>query len=272
MLTEGPETTLVGIWARRPEQAAELAAAHDGVAVFERYEALLEQCEAVALAVAPPAQPDLAVAAARAGRAVLLEKPLGLTLADAERVAGAVGEAGVGSILVLTSRFSDGTRAFVRDAAALHPFGGRASFVSGALLGGPYAGSPWRIEHGALLDIGPHAVDIVDAVLGPVVAVRAHCNRHGWVGLLLDHDGGASSEVTVCEHAPIDSITNVEVVGSGGRLFHDARAARGPSTWANLRADFARVARTGEPHECDAQRGLHLQRIVDQARQQLIRA
>jgi predicted dehydrogenase len=269
MLTAGPETTLVGIWARRPEQADELAADYEGVGVFDRYEALLDGCEAVALAVAPAAQPDLAVAAARAGKAVLLEKPLGLTLTDAERVAAAVAEAGVGSIVVLTSRFSDGTRAFLREAAGLHPFGARASFLSGALLGGPYSTSPWRIEHGALFDIGPHAIDVVDAALGPVVAVQASRNRHDWVGLLLDHEGGGSSEVAVCEHVPIESITDVEVVGTGGRLFHDARAARGPSTWANLRADFARVARTGEPHECDAQRGLHLQRVIDLASRQL---
>src|SRR5205814_2150967 len=116
-----------------------------------------------------------------------------------------------------------------------------------------------------LLDIGPHAIDLIDAALGPIVGVQAHRNPHGWLGLLLDHEGGASSEVSLCEHAPIESITDVEVIGTGGRLTHDARQARGPSTWANLRADFARVARTGEPHECDAQRGLHMQLVLHRA-------
>jgi predicted dehydrogenase len=268
-LGEGPETVLAGVWARRPEQARELAAERGGgLPVFERYEALLDVCDAVAFAVPPAAQPELAVQAARAGKAVLLEKPLGESVEAAEALAEAVGEAGVGSLVVLTNRFSDGTRAWLAGVPAIEPYGGRSCFFSGALVGGPYSTSPWRTELGELFDVGPHAIDIIDAALGPVVGVQAH-RRRGWVGLLLDHEGGAMSEVSLSCRAPIESITDVEVFGTRGRLALDARKTRGPSTWANLRADFARVARTGEPHECDAQRGLHLQRILDQAASQL---
>ena len=108
---------------------------------------------------------------------------------DRVLVLGASG--GVGSLVVFTNRFSDGTRQFLRDAAALQPFGGRACFFSGALLGGPYSVSPWRQEHGELLDIGPHAIDIIDAALGPITGVQGHRNRHGWLGLLFEHEGGA---------------------------------------------------------------------------------
>ena len=82
-------------------------------------------------------------------------------------------------------------------------------------MGGPYSVSPWRQEHGELLDIGPHAIDIVDAALGPITGVQAHRNRHGWLGLLFEHEGGATSDVSLCEHAPIESITDVEVIGTG---------------------------------------------------------
>lgn len=260
----GPETCLVGVWSRTAASARTLAATH-GVPTCDSVDALLDACDAVAIAVPPTIQPDLAVRAARAGKAVLLEKPVGVTVDDAERVADAVGEAGVGSLVTLTYRFRPHVEAFLAAARAGRWSGGRACFLSGAFLGGPYHRSPWRGEHGALLDVGPHVLDLIDAALGPVVDVRAAGRE--WVSLVCEHESGAVSDVAVsCSVAITPSRTEVELFGPDGDLALDARDCPREVWVAAIRERFAAVAAAGAtPHDLDVQRGLHLQRLVDAA-------
>jgi predicted dehydrogenase len=268
MLAAGPETRLAGVWSRTPESAAALAERH-GVPAYPSFGALLDDCEAVAFAVAPTVQPQLAVEAAGRGKAVLLEKPLAVDLAGAEELAAAVGAAEVGSLVVLTYRFAPAVRRFLAEANGFEAWGGRGCFLSGAFLGGPYAGSPWRQQHGALLDVGPHLIDLVDAALGPVEHVRAYGDPDRWVGLLLGHAGGAVSELSLSCKAGIEpSRTEVELFGPAGRLAV-SRDEVGTDLFAVLRSEFAHVARTGDPHPVDAGRGLHLQRILAAAAEQL---
>jgi predicted dehydrogenase len=99
MLAGHPRTTLAGIWARRADAADELAARHASRG-FESLDDLFGACDAVAFAVPPDVQADLATRAARAGKAVLLEKPIALDIEAAERLADAVGEARVGSLVL----------------------------------------------------------------------------------------------------------------------------------------------------------------------------
>jgi predicted dehydrogenase len=269
MLAAGPDTELAGVWARRPEAAAALAATH-GVTALERYEDLLEACDAVAFAVPPSVQAEMGVTAARAGKTLLLEKPLADDLAGAERLAGAVAEAGVGSLVVLTGRFAAGVRAFLAEAADFGALGGRGCFLSGAFLGGPFA-TGWRLERGALLDVGPHAVDLLDAALGPVTEVRAVGDRHGYVALTLEHEGGAVSDVSLCCRVAIEpGRTETELYGPKGMLAVDVRAAIGPETFAQIPVALAAAAADpGAPNPLDAARGLHLQRIIAEAERQL---
>lgn len=59
MLAAGPETRLACVWSRRPQAARALAAAHGSEGV-ESFDALLERCDAVAFAVPPDVQAELA--------------------------------------------------------------------------------------------------------------------------------------------------------------------------------------------------------------------
>ena len=264
VLAAGPETRLAAVWSRTPESAERLAVRH-GVPSVDRYETLLDCCDAVAFAVPPDVQPDLAVAAARMGKALLLEKPLADDVAGARRVAEAVAEAGVGSVIVLSYRFAPAVTQFIDAAKAAAPIGARACFLSGAFLGGPFANG-WRLTRGALLDVGPHVIDLVDRALGPVTNVRAHGDPHGWIGLLLEHDGGGRSEISLsCQVAIEPSRTEIEVFGPAGSLFLDARASVGPDAFAVMRREFAETARAGGGHPADAARGLHLQQVISAA-------
>ena len=65
-LAAGPETVLTGVWSRRSEAAAAVATPF-GVPVYDSFDALLDDCEAVAFAVPPDVQASLAPAAAADG-------------------------------------------------------------------------------------------------------------------------------------------------------------------------------------------------------------
>ncbi|MGX4652437.1 Gfo/Idh/MocA family protein [Micromonospora sp. SCSIO 07396] len=213
-----PRAELVGVWGRDPEKAAALATRH-GVPAFDDVDALLDACDAVAVALPPDVQAGIAVRAASAGRHLLLDKPLALTLTDADRLVAAVRAAGVASVVFFTQRFHPNVDGFLTAAAAA---GGwhhaRATlFASIYQPGSPYAGSSWRREQGALWDIGPHALSIVVPVLGQVTRVAALDGPGGMVHLLLTHDGGATSALSLTLDAPPAALTrDVVLYGDDG--------------------------------------------------------
>lgn len=266
-LAAGPDTRLAGVWARRPEASAELAAEH-GAPSFADIEELFDSCEAVAFSVPPDVQAELAMRAAQAGKAVLLEKPLAMDLEGARRLADAIGEAGVASQMVFTMRYTGAARAFLQQVRGLDAFGGYGSFVSSVLSGGPFA-TPWRLERGALLDLGPHIVDLLDAALGRVVGVRAHGDPLRWVGLMLDHEGGAVSEAAVSMAGAGDlPPARIEVYGRHGHALLDWSTV-GDDAFATMVAEFASTVRSGGGHPLDAQHGLRIQEILASANAQL---
>ena len=262
-LTAHDGVDFVGIWARRPEAAAEVA---PGVPIVDSVDALIDSVDAVAFAVPPEVQADLAVRAAEAGRHVLLDKPIAGTVDDAERLAAAVDRAGVGSMVTLTRRFAEETRSFLRSAGAQRTAGVTATWLSGALLGGEYAGSTWRHDGGALMDVGPHVVDLVEAVLGPVTDVpfaRRAVDSDTW-SITLDHDGRVS-QVTLSMRTPVrPSVLHVSASGPDGLVELQERTTPPDRCYAVLLDEFLESVRLGVPHECSVHRGLHLQRVLAQ--------
>ncbi|MEE4544825.1 Gfo/Idh/MocA family oxidoreductase [Streptomyces sp. V4-01] len=261
MLAAGPETTLTAVWARRPEAAALLAGAH-GAAVAGSPEELFDSCEAVAFAVPPAVQAPLAVRAARAGKALLLDKPLGADLASARTVAEAVGTAGVVSQLVLTKRYHPATRAFLAAAAAAEVTGARSCYLHGAFLDGEMA-TGWRLSEGALLDLGPHLLDLLDASVGPIARLRATGDPRRWVELTCEHENGAVSQASLSGSVRLPRArARVELLGAGEELTWDSAGAGHRESWPLLRSEFAAAVRTGVPSPLDAARGLRLQELI----------
>lgn len=264
MLAAGPETRLAAVWSRRPEAARALAAAN-GAEATETFDALLERCDAVAFAVPPNVQAELAVRAARAGKALLLEKPLALSLEPAERLAREAENAGIVTQLMLTHRYRRRTEAFLEQARGWDAMGARATFLSSAFLRGPYA-SPWRKEHGALHDLGPHAFDLLEAALGPIESVSGRGDPRRFVALACRHAGGAVSSLTLSGVAPVDpTVFRIDVCGAKGELAFDAVAASVEEPWAEFRRRFGRAFHERRSDPLDVRRGLQLQRLIDQA-------
>jgi len=264
MLAAGPETRLAGVWARRPEAARELAAAH-GVPAFESFDALLGSCEAVAFAVPPDVQAELGARAASAGLHLMLDKPLALELGDAERLTEAALASGVVTQLMLTHRFRAATSRYMEQVRASGAIGARLAFLSGAFVRGPYA-CPWRKERGALHDLGPHAFDLLEGALGPIVRITGRGDPRRWVSLACEHAGGAISEVSLSGVMQLpQTVFTLECYGPQGALAFDAVAASAESPWGAARRSFAHAVRGGERPAHDVRRGLELQRLIAMA-------
>ncbi|WP_425837184.1 Gfo/Idh/MocA family protein [Streptomyces fractus] len=266
MLAAGPETKLTAVWARRTDAARETAEPH-GATVAGSFDELLDHCEAVAFAVPPSVQAELAPRAAKAGKALLLEKPLALDLASAERLVDAIDEAGVVSQLVLTKRYHPTTRRFIEQARRTEVTGARSCYLHGAFLGGDFATS-WRLEHGALYDLGPHLLDLLDAAVGPIASIRATGDSRRWLELTCEHENGAVSQASLSGRVSRPrALTRVELFGPAPELIYDTAEIDHEECWPILRREFAEAVRTGRSGELDAHRGLRLQRLLTQAAQ-----
>jgi predicted dehydrogenase len=266
LLAAGPQTRVTGVWSRTAAHADELAS-QLSVPAFSELDALFDECDAVAIAVAPEAQPAIAEAAAKAGKALLLEKPLSADVAGAQQVADVVQATGVGALVMLSNRFNPALDQFVSDAAKVQPFGGRGCFISGAFLGGPFAHG-WRLERGAVLDIGPHLLDLLEAALGEIVDVSASGDPLGAVSVICTHATGASSSALMCCSAPTESRTEVEMFGARGTAMYDGRNIDHRLFADRLRRDLVAVAR-GADHPANVARASHLQRVIDEIEAQV---
>ena len=259
-----PGVDFVGVWARRPAAAQAL-----GAPVFTGYSALLDAVDAVAFAVPPAVQSSLAIQAAKAGKHLILEKPIAASLVDAEQLTRVVEAAGVGSVVLLTRRFAPETREFLAVATQHHWTAGTAMWLSGAALGGPYSASRWRQEQGALFDVGPHVLDLLDEALGAItdVALGRRDDASDTWQLVLDHAGGARSTVVLSLRTPVQpSVLQVAVHGREG--FHALSSRETPATdcYAVLLDELLAALDGGwSGHPCDVHRGLHLQRVIEQA-------
>jgi len=266
MFAVHPRTELTAVWGRRLVSAEEVAAPLGAVG-HDSFEQFLEDVDAVSFAVPPDVQAVLAVDAARAGKALLLEKPVALDLGAAEALAVEVGRAGVPTQLVLTWRYRPDVRALLSAVASSRALGGRGRFLTDGFLGGMFA-TPWRLDRGPLFDLGPHVIDLLDAALGPVVDIRAHGDPRRWVGLLLDHEGGAVSEASLTGHSPVDHPSAGVEVHTVDGVHEVDTSGFDPAVLATVVDEFVDTA-LGRPHSLDLGRGLHLQRLLARAARDL---
>jgi predicted dehydrogenase len=268
-LAASADAELAGIWGRDPAKTG-AAAARFGVAGHTDLDRLLAEVDAVAIAVPPDVQAELAVRAAAAGRHLLLDKPLALSLDAADRVADAVAAAGVASLVFFTLRFQPELAAWVEEAQRAGDWQGG----DGAWLGSvftdpdsPFAGSPWRRAKGALWDLGPHVLSLALPVLGPVERVTAGTGHGDTVHLLLGHAGGASSTLTMSQTVPMTAThIGLQVWGPRGR------SATPPVVLAHLAAMdeairqlAATVAAGRATHPCDVRLGRDTVAVLDAA-------
>ncbi len=284
-LATSPHAQLAGVWGRAPAKAEKLAR-ELGTRSYDDYDELLGSVDAVAIAVPPDVQALLAVRAARAGRHLLLEKPLALDLAAAEEVVQAVDDAGVASTVFFGARFHPATERWAQDAS------GAGGWHSAHVIHyydifrpeSHYRESVWRRERGALWDIAPHALATLIPVMGPVTSVTARRGRAGsdTVHLVVTHGapvtGGsrphgpvAASTISLSLTAPQAAAVNQLVLfGEHGVRARPDLKIEAVEAFQVMIAELAELVASGaRTHRCDARFGLDVVRIVAAAERAL---
>jgi predicted dehydrogenase len=206
-----------------------------------------DQIDVVTIAVKVPAHRELVLAALEAGKAVYCEAPLGRTVAEAEEMARAAGS--LHTAIGLQGRLNPA----VRRATELISSGkiGRplnARIVSTNIGFGPELPSSHdyfnKTSSGAnLLTISAgHTLDLVEAVLGPIIEIDARTEIL-WRAIKLTDTGEESLRETA-DHVAVLGKTQSGAVFTadiyGGVAPQDARTSleiRGSEAWLSLTSD-----------------------------------
>jgi predicted dehydrogenase len=272
-LAASDQADLVGVWGRDPAKV-DAVASRFGIAGHADLDRLLAEVDAVAIAVPPDVQAELALRAAAAGRHLLLDKPLALSLEAADRVAAAVADGGVASLVFFTLRVLPEVAAWVEEAGAAGDWQGGGGGWLGSVFAdpaSPFAGSPWRRAKGALWDLGPHMLALALPVLGPVEWVTAATGPRDTVHLSMRHERGARSSLALSQSVPPHAaLIRFQVHGPGGP------SAVPPFDLAHLvaldeaiRQLTAMVAAGATTHPCDVRLGRDTVAVLEAAERSL---
>ncbi len=173
-----PLVELVAVEDRDPERA-DAVAREVGVPAYRDVAALLDEQEIEAVIVATPEQVrrEIAVLCARAGKHLLLEKPLAPTVEECDAIVEAVRASGVTALVDLSLRF-DPRYAAVKEAITAGRLGDLITVVAkrnGTIVGARHYGR-WT---DLLLSTAIHELDLLRWYAGPIERVSAEATfRH----------------------------------------------------------------------------------------------
>lgn len=163
-------------------RAAALTAQYGGEALDDLAGACARKdVDAVSVCLPSGAHADAAVEALRSGNHVLIEKPIDITLAAADRIIAAERESGR-TVGVISQRRFQRAPAFVHDAVAAGRLGRITSGIAESTFwrsqqyydSGAWRGTQATDGGGALMNQGIHALDLLIWMLGEPVEVQAY--------------------------------------------------------------------------------------------------
>lgn len=252
------QAQVTAVYSSRPQDPTALGAQHGGkISCYTDLAKMLADpnLHAVSVCSYPNQHADQIVAAAQAGKHLIIEKPITLTLADAKRVAAAVKAAGVKTCVCFECRYSSqlvATKAVVDSGLLGKLHYGEVDYYHGI---GPWYGQyRWNTstESGgsSLLSAGCHALDALLLCMGTEVeSVTSHSTvsanpvfeKYQYpttsVSVLRFANGALGKVASV-----IDCIQpyyfHTHLVGSEGSLldnkFHSARLGLDKGKWSEL--------------------------------------
>ncbi|MBL8549272.1 MAG: Gfo/Idh/MocA family oxidoreductase [Hyphomonadaceae bacterium] len=230
-----PEIRLVAAADLRPEARAAFAAEFNAAA-YPESDALFADANVNAVYIAAPTatHASLAIAAARAGKHVLVDKPMALSSAECRTMIDAAKAAGV-KLVVGPSHASDAPIAHAADIIAGGVFGA-PRFIT-ALNATDFIYRPRRpnelAEEGALVSQAPHHIDIVrrlaNADIASVRAVAGDWDRArpatGAYAAFISFANGVAATLTYSGYAHYDAdelMENVSELGFPKSAAHGA--------------------------------------------------
>jgi predicted dehydrogenase len=135
----------------------------------------------------------------------------------------------------------------------------------------PFKESVWRREpRGALWDIGPHALSNLSAMLGPIAELRAVGGEGDLVHLVITHESGATSTVSLSLFAP-PAGTNFEtgIWGETGTALLPPWVTPGVESLQLAARELIEAAESGESHPVDVAFGTRIVELLASAESQL---
>ena len=172
-----PNAKLIGFFDMDPQRTAEIAAKYGGRAYTSAQELLADPAiDAVSVCVANHAHAELAIEALRAGKHVLCEKPMAITLAECESMLEEAQKAGKRLLIGQNQRLAKAHRK-AKELLAAGEIGRVVTFRTTFGHGGPETWSitpgkdTWffdkkRAAMGAMADLGIHKTDMLRYILG----------------------------------------------------------------------------------------------------------
>lgn len=243
VLNEIPNATLVGAVSRSPQRGQEFAARHECRA-FADVREMTRDVDAVSICTPSGLHLNSALEAIDAGCAVIIEKPLEITVARCRQILEAGARRGVPVAGVFQSRFLDSSR--VLKAAIDDGRFGKLSlgdaYVKWYRSQEYYSHSRWKGTQlfdggGALMNQGIHAVDLLQWFMGPVREVQARTAVRGHSGIevedtavaALEFESGALGVIEGSTAAYPGFLKRIEVSGIGGTAILEEESL---TTWA----------------------------------------
>ncbi|HEX2404470.1 MAG TPA: Gfo/Idh/MocA family oxidoreductase, partial [Acidimicrobiia bacterium] len=177
---------LIGVADQDEARATELGGRFGASRITSDYHELLadDAIHVVSICLPDYLHHEVAIAAAEAGKHILCEKPLSLTVDEADDMLSACERNGVHLGLIMNHRYAPGNllaRRVVTSGSLGRPLIANAVHASG-LRGDPGGASPWRGKQrlsmgGVLSTQAIHFLDILLWLGGPVAAVQAWTDR-----------------------------------------------------------------------------------------------
>ena len=249
---------VAAVWSSRPLDSAELSARHGGsIRVYSELDAMLADPDlhVVDITSYPSQHRDQAVAAARAGKQLILEKPMANTPEEVREIVAAAAASGVKGCICFECRFSNQfqvTKALLDEGLLGRLHYGEVDYYHG--IGpwyGQYRWNTGRKEGGsALLTAGCHALDALLMLMGQEVEMVSSLSTKSSSPFFTPYEYDTSS-VTILHFkggaigktaAIVDCLQpyyfHTHLVGSEGSLlddrFHSMKLKADRGHWSRL--------------------------------------
>ncbi|MDP1767713.1 MAG: Gfo/Idh/MocA family oxidoreductase [Nitrospirota bacterium] len=286
LLHDLPEASLVALCRKRTGEGLSSLSTND-IPLYGDYRVLIAdpRVEAIVVVTPPWLSPEVCLEAVKAGKPILIEKPLAPTGDEARAMVRAAEEAGVLLMTAQTMRF-DSTILLLKDhlpeigRLRYATFTSRIETKASAQVQAPKAG-----QRGALLEVGIHLLDLVPFLTGEtVVHVRCELDQLPTIGpetMAIVQVQTTNGLRCVMDIARVSAgrVARTEWVGTHGQLsadwcHHRVTAVigdRGPQEWevqpqqtilATLRA-FVHAIETKTPPPITGRDGCRAVEVAD---------
>jgi 1,5-anhydro-D-fructose reductase (1,5-anhydro-D-mannitol-forming) len=226
------DSELVAVMRRNPQLAEDFARRHGVPRWYDDADRLIAdpEVDAVYVATPPGSHCEYARKVAAAGKPCLMEKPMARNRRECDEMIGLFESAGQKVFVAYYRRSQDRFQKVRGLLAELGPLKTVSYRHAQRPLPADDSGDlPWRVEAepaggGLVMDVGCHALDMIDFLFGPLAEVSGNATNRGgqyavedFVDIAWQHDGGitGSAEFDFQADAPADKLM---VTGEGVSL------------------------------------------------------